>query len=134
MAGKAEKVPTAFDILLPGLLLSGLITVVVTIVIGIIVTHKIGGSIYHIQHNVNILKSGNFVSEINLRKKDEFQDLAIDVNQMAQEIKKRLKEIRLAILEVESSISKKEFVVTSSVTVKKQLDEIIRMLNYFRLQ
>lgn len=81
------EVPTAFDVLLPGLLICGIIMVFLTLIIGVLITHKIGGPITNLQRSIKNVGKGDLVSEVKLRQGDEFHDLAEDFGNMIEKIR-----------------------------------------------
>ncbi|MFQ5646592.1 MAG: HAMP domain-containing protein [bacterium] len=100
--------PTAFDVLFPGLMVTGVIMVVVTSVIGVFATHKIAGAIYRFQLNSKEVGAGNLSIDIKLRDKDEFHDLAGDFNSMLLKIRQRIIKARDLLLKASGLFGKKD--------------------------
>lgn len=48
---------------------------------GIIITHRVAGPVYHMQHHLGRLLQGENIGPIILRKGDEFQELAETINE-----------------------------------------------------
>jgi methyl-accepting chemotaxis protein len=61
---------------------------VLTLILWLVYSHRIFGPMVPIRRQVEALKSGNFDFKINLRKNDEFKELADELNQLAEHLKK----------------------------------------------
>ena len=61
----------------------GFILAAVTISIGVALSHRIFGPIVPLKRHVESLIEGKYQSRVQLRKKDEFQDLAVELNRLA---------------------------------------------------
>ncbi len=61
----------------------GFILAAVTISIGVALSHRIFGPIVPLKRHVESLIDGKYHSRVQLRKKDEFQDLAFELNRLA---------------------------------------------------
>ncbi len=61
----------------------GVVLAAVTISIGIALSHRIFGPIIPLKRHVEALIAGQYESRVQLRKKDEFQDLATELNRLA---------------------------------------------------
>lgn len=55
-------------------------------ILSIFLTHKIAGPVYRLKHALNELLSGNLDSRIYLRKWDDLQELATQVNLLSDEL------------------------------------------------
>jgi hypothetical protein len=62
---------------------------IASIFVGFLVSHRIYGPIVSIQRHIANLRSGNYSSRVHLRKEDEFQELARDLNELAQHFETR---------------------------------------------
>ncbi len=127
-----ENVPTALDILLPGLLISGAIMVVITITVGIFASHKVAGAIFHLQKSVKEIGDGKFNMPVRLRKKDEFHDLASDINQTVSNISAKLKQLKTGLRKIKSNASNMS-ASTEKDTLIKSVDETANTLDYFNI-
>ncbi len=54
-----------------------------------ILTHRIYGPLVNIHRFIDELKKGNYACRISLRKKDELQKLASELNQLAEELEEK---------------------------------------------
>lgn len=54
----------------------------------LIITHRSAGACYRMQLIIDEIKSGNVDARVNLRKKDEFKELAAAFNEMMDELHK----------------------------------------------
>lgn len=66
-----------------GMVLIGL----VSLILWMIYSHRIFGPVLQIRRQVDSMKSGNFDFKIVLRRRDEFQELAEELNALAQQLK-----------------------------------------------
>ena len=68
------------------MLLSFLITTVIALY-ALIITHRAAGACYRLELIIQEIKSGNTDARVHLRKRDEFQELAVAFNEMMDELK-----------------------------------------------
>ncbi|MGZ3650276.1 MAG: hypothetical protein ACXVB9_07160 [Bdellovibrionota bacterium] len=59
------------------------------LVVGIVLNHRVYGSLVPILRHVSSLKEQNFSSRVHLRATDELQELAGELNQLAETLEKR---------------------------------------------
>lgn len=94
-----QHIISLFRILFPIILISGLITSIIGIIIGLLYSHKIAGPIYRFKKTLRILlegknKSDEYIS-FKVRKNDEFQELSFLLQQFYQkyqELENKVKE------------------------------------------
>jgi len=55
----------------------------------VLMTHRAAGSIFHIKRVIGEIHAGNTAARVQLRKNDEFQDLARAFNEMMDDLQKR---------------------------------------------
>ena len=84
-AGKALD-PRILLVILPPLLLNDLAIMVVVIVVGIRMSHRIAGPVYRIAEDIDRVLSGEQGVRVSLRRKDALEDLADKVNQLFEHI------------------------------------------------
>ncbi len=84
-AGSAPD-PRILLVILPPLLLNDLAIMVVVILIGVIMSHRIAGPVYRIAEDIDRVLSGERGVRVNLRRKDALEDLAEKVNQLIEHI------------------------------------------------
>ncbi len=91
---EGDNIPTALDVLFPGLLISGVVMISLTFVFGVIMTHRIAGAIYRMQKDSIDIGDGDLSLQIKLREKDELHDVADDINSMVKKIRIKVLLIR----------------------------------------
>lgn len=65
--------------------------------VGLIWTHKTGGPIYRFKTALARLRDGQAVEKITLRRGDEFQDLAVALNETLESVEARERDLRLRL-------------------------------------
>jgi methyl-accepting chemotaxis protein len=78
--------PELLMIILPPLLLNDLAIMIVAIVVGIFVTHRIAGPVYRMAADIDRALSGQRGVRVNLRRKDSLAELAEKVNALIERI------------------------------------------------
>jgi methyl-accepting chemotaxis protein len=81
------------SILLCNLLTLGLITIV-TIVLTLLVSHKLAGPMFRFQKEIEKMGAGNLTQKIQLRDKDQIESLAISLDSMRGALKEKIQTIR----------------------------------------
>ncbi len=120
-----QNVPTALDVLVPALLISGIIMAVVIAVIGVFATHRIAGAIYRFERSTEEIGNGNLSLTVRIRQKDAFQELATDFNKMLRKMSEHLKLVREDVLRLKSAGLKGE--------TDKLVDKALSDLDYFKI-
>jgi len=69
------------------------ISFIVSLALGFFLTHRLAGPLYRFEQTIKAILSGDLSVRIRLREKDEFQDLALLLNQAIIEIDQRLRAI-----------------------------------------
>lgn len=76
-------------------------TVITTLILGIIVvlvtlvvSHKIAGPMYRFEKDIDRIGSGDLKHRINIRKGDQFQEMALALNKMVLDLNTKLSDIR----------------------------------------
>jgi methyl-accepting chemotaxis protein len=69
------------------------ISVIVSLVLGLFLTRRLAGPLYRFEQTIKAILRGDLSIRIRLREKDEFQDLALLLNQAIIEIDQRLRAI-----------------------------------------
>jgi methyl-accepting chemotaxis protein len=105
---EGDNVPTALDVLLPGLIVSGVVMISFAFILGVFMTHRIAGAIYRIQKDSMAVGDGDLSLHIRLREKDELHDVADDINNMIVKIRKRICLIRDQLNAVYLLLTEKE--------------------------
>ncbi len=126
-AQEAVEVPTAFDVLLPGLLICGAIMIFLTLLIGLFISHRIGGPITSLQRSIREMGRGDLLTPIRVRKGDEFQDLAEDLMEMVAGIKEPIRKAQEAVRKLGAHPDMKRF-----HDLEEGLGQIAAELKYFK--
>lgn len=71
------------------LILMQVALIAITFLISIFMSHKIAGPLYKLKQFFRAAKDGNFTQTLSFRKRDHFQDLAVDYNEMMDSIRNR---------------------------------------------
>jgi methyl-accepting chemotaxis protein len=78
--------PELLMVILPPLLLNDLAIMIVAIVVGISVTHRIAGPVYRMAADIDRALSGQRGVRVNLRRRDSLAELAEKVNALIERI------------------------------------------------
>jgi methyl-accepting chemotaxis protein len=84
-AGKAPD-PQILLVILPPLLLNDLAIMVVAIVAGLVMSHRIAGPVYRIAEDIDRVLAGEKGVQVKLRRKDALEELANKVNQLIEHV------------------------------------------------
>lgn len=118
---------TAFAIL-PSVLLSNLITLALitlaTIVVTLLISHKIAGPLFRFQKELNQIGEGNLTQTISLRKKDQITSIADNLNQMRTNLHEKILSIKKEVENIIESASTGD-VPPDLIEQLKQLDQKI---------
>jgi methyl-accepting chemotaxis protein len=102
---------TAFAIL-PSVLLSNLITLALitlaTIVVTLLISHKIAGPLFRFQKELTQIGEGNLTQVISLRKKDQITSIADNLNQMRTNLHEKILTIKEEVENIIESASTKD--------------------------
>jgi methyl-accepting chemotaxis protein len=69
------------------------VSFIASLLLGFFLTHRLAGPLYRFEHTIKAILRGDLSIRIRLREKDEFQDLALLLNQAIVEIDQRLRAI-----------------------------------------
>jgi len=137
------------DYIFPGLLFGGIITAIITAlaasVFVILMTHRIAGPMYRFERYVNEIGFGRLCSDLKIRKKDQFQNMADSLNKMAQGLKFGLGEVNDVsdkldkLIEELSTSSSGEILLREDIKrivseLKKDKRNLSRALEYFKIK
>ncbi|MCP4723043.1 MAG: methyl-accepting chemotaxis protein, partial [Desulfobacteraceae bacterium] len=61
----------------------------------LLVSHKIAGPMFRFEKDIDRIVQGDLKSRISIRKKDQFQELAISLNRMVESLNNNLSDIRI---------------------------------------
>jgi methyl-accepting chemotaxis protein len=137
------------DYIFPGLLFGGIITAVITALaagaVVILMTHRIVGPMYRFEKYIKEIGSGRLNSDLKIRKKDQFQNMADSLNNMTKDLKLGLGEVnevsdKLDKLIEELSMSSsrdillREDIKRIVIELKKDKQNLSRALGYFKIK
>ena len=117
------------------MILIGLATIVMTLM----VSHKIAGPLYRLKRVINSLGEGDFSEDFRIRSKDQLQDLARIFNEMIIKLRDRLKELEKHIRGIKdrsASISEEDIVEHKKLFLKELKNifgEMEKQSHYFKL-
>ena len=83
--GQGPSAPRLLSIL-PALLINDLLIMILIIIVGIVMTHRIAGPAYRIEADIERALSGERGVRVRLRRRDAYADLAGKVNQLLERI------------------------------------------------
>ena len=66
------------------------VSFILSLILGLFLTHRLAGPLYRFEQTIKAILSGDLSVRIRLREKDEFQELALLLNQAIIEIDQRL--------------------------------------------
>ena len=59
-------------------------------ILGVVVSHRTAGPLYHFQRIFNEIKKGRMDARVRLRPKDDFQNVAVTFNEMMDQLEKKI--------------------------------------------
>jgi methyl-accepting chemotaxis protein len=118
---QGKGVPTALDVLIPGLLVCGVVMVAFTLFLGIVFTHRIAGAIYRIQKSCVDIGEGDLSMNVRLREKDELHDMANDLNGMVKKIRNKIRTVQNRLDAITLILSEKD-----NLKKEKKLNSLIK--------
>jgi len=98
-------VSSLFQIVLTPILIAGLVFLVIIIPYSLFYSHKIAGPIYRFRKAIDFLINGKMDFMINLRKKDEFEDIANKMNELIDYMRRNVDEARLSYRVVSDKVT-----------------------------
>ncbi|MBP5467916.1 MAG: methyl-accepting chemotaxis protein [Candidatus Riflebacteria bacterium] len=122
------KVPIGVEqltkLLLPGVLLSELISIFLVGFLCIKITHTIAGPVYRMERVARGIGEGDLTNFIKLRQRDELKDLADSMNEMTLGLRNRVINLKENFGEVRESIE-----ATKATKDTTKLDSVIAKLD-----
>lgn len=89
----------------------------------LIISHRIAGSVYHFEKSISALGQGDLGGQLQLRRGDEFQDLAIIFNDMSANLSQRLSEINNNVTAMKNTL------VNKNALGEQERSELIENIN-----
>ena len=137
------------DYIFPGLLFGGVITAIITALaagaVVMLMTHRIAGPMYRFERYINEIGSGRLYSDLKIRKKDQFQNMAGSLNKMTHDLKLGLLEVNDVsdeldkLIEELSASSSREILLREDIKrivgeLKKDKQNLSRALEHFKIK
>ena len=118
------------DFFLPTLLLSNLIVVGITAVIGVIVfliaSHKLAGPLYRFEKTLENMSSGDLTHRFSLRQKDQMKSLADKINELNNMMERNMLEIQKNVDDVKGLFSDAQSTLASDSYDRAELEKMLQ--------
>ncbi len=111
-------------VLLPGVLISELVSIFIVAFLCIKITHTIAGPVYRMERVARGIGEGDLTNFIKLRQRDELKDLADSMNEMTMGLRNKIVSLKESTMEVKEGI---ETVKHTKDTTK--LDDVLVKLS-----
>ncbi len=125
---RVTTVPT-YEYLLPsltaGLVLSLLLTSFLSIIVGLLYSHKIAGPMFRFEQVFKQLQTGNLQQTVRLRLNDEWQQPALLLDDAISSIRKHIENIDTSVKEIESQVD------LNNPDIVAKLDKIHKEIEHF---
>jgi methyl-accepting chemotaxis protein len=145
--GSELKITRTYDFFLPMLLLSNIIIVGVTGIIGIVVlvfmSHRIAGPMFRFERVLDGINEGDLTRRFKLRDGDQFKELEERINQMSNTLDGKAGDLQSRITEISKLFSGLQIPAASAEhedkdferllqDISKKLTELQEAANYFK--
>lgn len=140
------KIASTGEIVYPIIFTANIITlsmiIIITIVITLLISHKIAGPLYRIEKSIHEIGKGNLSFKIYLRAKDELITLAEIFNNMIAKLKGKIEKIQDAANYMDSTVNQwvvikkldKKALSKDVTAIRKRINEIEKVLATFKLE
>jgi methyl-accepting chemotaxis protein len=140
------KIASTGEIVYPILFTANIITVgiiiVITIIVTLLISHKIAGPLYRIEKSIHEIGEGNLSFKIYLRAKDELITLAEIFNNMIVKLRGKIERIQNAATYMDSTINQwavikkldKKALSKDATAIRKRVNEIEKTIATFKLE
>jgi len=81
-----QNIPGMQETMIQWLLILGGINAVVTVIAATFMTYKLGGPLYRLKADMDVIGQGDLSKRIHLRQGDEYQDVATSINTSVQHL------------------------------------------------
>jgi len=98
-------------------------------------THRIAGPIYRLNQEIDKLKQGDLTCAFKIRRKDEFRELAKNLNEMSGVLRENHSELKVKIDGLKSFLRERNYSVSSEdkEVFSSKVKEIEGLINYFKV-
>jgi len=131
--GSELRIARTYDFFLPMLLLSNLIIVGISAVIGIAVliflSHRIAGPLYRFENILNSIKKGDLTQRFKLRENDQFAELANSINEHTDTLDKNMGHLKAGVMEFSQLASKMQTALASDPSANKELERLLQEMS-----
>ncbi len=131
--GSELRIARTYDFFLPMLLLSNLIIVGISAVIGIAVliflSHRIAGPLYRFENILDSIKKGDLTQRFKLRENDQFVELANSINEHTDTLDKNMGHLKAGVMEFSQLASKMQTAMASDPSANKELERLLQEMS-----
>jgi methyl-accepting chemotaxis protein len=115
-------------------LFSLLFVAVLLVITGVLMMRKVNGPLYRIAQDLKMIGEGNLSSAIILRKRDEFRDVAVALNEMLETLRGRFSELRVRYEEISHHLLELEMAQARGIPTEHQGEKVIAMIQELHKQ
>ena len=131
--GSELRIARTYDFFLPMLLLSNLIIVGISAVIGIgvliFLSHRLAGPLYRFENILNSIKKGDLTQRFKLRENDQFAELANSINEHTDTLDKNMGHLKAGVMEFSQLASKMQTALASDPSANKELERLLQEMS-----
>ncbi|MEK7331739.1 MAG: methyl-accepting chemotaxis protein, partial [Nitrospirota bacterium] len=144
--GSELKISRTYDFFLPMLLLSNIIIVGVTGIIGIAVlifmSHRIAGPMFRFEKVLDEISKGDLTYKFKLREGDQFKELEKRINELTGTLDSKAGNLKSGLTEISKMLSRLQTLASAHSTdkdferllqdISKKITELQEAANYFK--
>lgn len=131
--GLELKIARTYDFFLPMLLLSNLIIVGITAIIGIAVlvflSHRLAGPLYRFEKVLMDINKGDLTQRFILRETDQFVELQNKINELANTMDRNMGNMKSGIVEISKLSSELKTAAASNPSVNKEIGSLLQKIS-----
>lgn len=131
--GLELKIARTYDFFLPMLLLSNLIIVGITAIIGIAVlvflSHRLAGPLYRFEKVLMDINKGDLTQRFILRETDQFVELQNKINELANTMDRNMGNMKSGIVEISKLSSELKAAAASNPSVNKEIESLLQKIS-----
>ncbi len=95
---------------------------------------KLNGPLYRIVKDLKLIRAGNFSTDIILRRKDEFADVSVALNDMLAKMRQKFSEYKDGYDEISQALVDLEIAHAKGLPVNKDADRITGLVQHLQNQ
>ena len=115
-------------------LFSLIFVAVLLVITGALMMRKVNGPLYRIAEDLKMIGEGNLSSVVILRKRDEFRDVAVALNEMLERLRVRFSELRGRYEEISQQLLELEMAQARGIPTEHQREKLIAMIQELQKQ